>query len=178
MLIKYIILNNQNLLVGGLTMKELELAIKLRKEGKLEESNKLLMKLVDMYPDNPIINYHCAVSLDVMGLEKDAIQYYEKAIEIGLPDEEMQGAYLGLGSTFRTLGQYEKSKNIFEEGLEKFPENRGMKVFYAMTLYNLGKHLKAMEILLLCLAETSSDENINKYKKAIKFYADKLDKIW
>lgn len=47
-----------------------------------------------------------------------------------------------------------------------------------MTMYNLKGYSEAMEILLFSIAQTSSDKNIKKYKKAIKFYADKLDQIW
>lgn len=47
-----------------------------------------------------------------------------------------------------------------------------------MTLYNLGEYDKAMEILLKILSETSSDESIKNYKKAIMFYSDKLDELW
>lgn len=159
-------------------MNKLEKAIELRKEGKLKESNEALINLVNEYPDNPITNYQCAWSFDVLGLEKDAIQYYEKAISIGLPDEELRGAYLGLGSTYRTLGQYEKSKEVFEKGLAKFPQDRAMEVFYAMTLYNLKEHSKAMEILLHSIAQTSLDEDIRNYKRAIEFYSDKLDEIF
>ncbi len=90
-------------------MKDLEIAIQLRKEGKLKESNKVLLELVARYPNDPIVNYHCAWSFDALGLEK-AIQYYEKAISIGLPNEDLRGAYLGLGSTYRTLGKYKKNQ--------------------------------------------------------------------
>ncbi|QZY56927.1 tetratricopeptide repeat protein [Crassaminicella profunda] len=159
-------------------MKELDNAIALRKEGKLKESNEILINLANEYPDNSIINYQCAWSFDVMGLEKQAVPYYEKAILMGLADNDLQGAFLGLGSTYRTLGEYKKSKEVFEKALAKFTNDKAMKVFYAMTLYNLGEHAKAMEILLTNLAKTSSDENIKQYKKAIEFYSDKLDKIW
>lgn len=94
-------------------MKELERAVKLRKEGKLGESNEILINLTDEYPDNSIINYQCVCSFDVMGLEKQAVPYYEKSILIGLPDKDLQGAFLGLGSTYRTLGQYKKSKFLY-----------------------------------------------------------------
>lgn len=47
-----------------------------------------------------------------------------------------------------------------------------------MTLYNLKEYSKAMEILLYTIAQTSIDENIKNYKKAIEFYSDKLDEIW
>lgn len=35
-----------------------------------------------------------------------------------------------------------------------------------------------MKMLLTNLADTSLDENIKQYGKAIKLYADDLDKIW
>lgn len=53
-----------------------------------------------------------------------------------------------------------------------------MQVFLAMTLYNLNDHNKAMELLLKNIKDTSIDENIQSYKKAIEFYSDKLDEIW
>lgn len=159
-------------------MKELEDAIKLREKGQLEKSNEILLNLASIYPDNPIINYQCGWSFDALGLEKEAVKYYEKAISIGLPEEDMQNALIGLGSTYRVLGEYEKSKAVFKKAIEKFPDNTAMKVFYAMTLYNLNECSKAMEILLNCLVRTSSDETISRYRKAIEFYSDKLDEIW
>lgn len=159
-------------------MKKLETAIRLREERKLKESNEILINLVKEYPNDAMVNYQCAWSFDVLGLEINAVPYYEKAILIGLDDEDLQSAFLGLGSTYRTLGQYEKSKEVFEKALFKFPENRAIKVFYAMILYNLKEHSKAMEILLCNLTQTSLDGNIKKYKKAIEFYSDKLDRIW
>ncbi|WP_205694317.1 hypothetical protein [Clostridium manihotivorum] len=47
-------------------MKELEIAIALRKEGKLKESNEVLVTLASHYPDNSLINYQCAWSFDVL----------------------------------------------------------------------------------------------------------------
>jgi len=160
-------------------MKEkLELALQLRKDKKLEESNKILVKLASEYYENPIVQYQCAWSFDILELEREAIKYYEKSIELGLEGANLQGALLGLGSTYRTLGKYRKSKEVFEKGMKIFPKDKSLETFYAMTLYNLGNASKAMEILLNQIAETSVDENIKAYNKAIKFYADKLDKIW
>ena len=113
-----------------------------------------------------------------MGLEADAVPYYEKAIQIGLNETNAMGAFIGLGSTYRALGQYDKSEIVFEKGIEQFPENKAMKTFYAMTLYNLGKHHEAMEILLTSIARSTNDSEILSYKRAIEFYADKLDQIW
>lgn len=156
----------------------LERAIDLRKNGNYEESNELLMELVQDFPENASINYQCAWSFDLLGKELQAVPFYEKSIQLGLSSKELEGALLGLGSTYRTLGEYEKSKNVFLKGIELFPNNRAIQTFFSMTLYNLNEHTKAMELLLNCLINTTTDDEILKYKKAIDFYSDKLDVIW
>ncbi|MFJ7405213.1 MULTISPECIES: tetratricopeptide repeat protein [unclassified Lysinibacillus] len=154
------------------------MAIQLRTDNKKRESNQLLLQMVEEYPDDAFINYQCAWSFDVLGEELQAVPYYEKAIKQGLSGTDLEGAFLGLGSTYRTLGDYEKSKNVFLEGIALFPTNQALQVFYAMTLYNLNEHSKAMELLLKCLTDTTTDADILSYKNAINFYADQLDKVW
>ncbi|MGE8207794.1 tetratricopeptide repeat protein [Heyndrickxia sp. NPDC080065] len=158
--------------------KELNQAILLRKEGNLKESNEILVKLASENPEDAEINFQCAWSFDTLGNETEAVPYYEKAISLGLEGEDLEGALLGLGSTYRTLGQYEKSKSTFLKGMELFPNNRAIQVFYSMTLYNLNEHHQAMDILLKNLVETTNDQEITSYRKAIEFYSDKLDTIW
>ncbi|MDQ0271622.1 tetratricopeptide repeat protein [Cytobacillus purgationiresistens] len=153
-------------------------AIQLRSEGKLKESNELILSLVNEFPIDPAIHYQCAWSFDVLGEESKAAPYYEKAIELGLDGEELEGAYIGLGSTYRALGHYERSKKVFLNGLNKFPNNQAILCFYAMTLYNLEEHEQAMGFLLKSLATTSADHDITDYKRAILFYADKLNDTW
>ncbi|MEN8700280.1 tetratricopeptide repeat protein [Bacillus infantis] len=159
-------------------MEELEFAIKLRGLGELKKSNLILIKLADSKPDDALISYQTAWSFDLLGEEAEAAPYYERAISLGLPNKELEGALLGLGSTYRTLGEYQKARCTLEKGINQFPDNRAMKVFYSMVLYNMEKHNEAMGILLESLAETSSDESIMLYRKAIAFYADKLDTVW
>ena len=159
-------------------MGKLEEAIQLRSEGKLNESNELLMSLVLKFPKDAEVNYQCAWSFDVLGLEDVAVDYYEEAIRLGLDNTDAMNAYIGLGSTYRALGKYEKSKMTLEEGIKHFPTNNALKTFYAMVLYNLGSHRNAMELLLTCLMNTTEDTDIHSYKKAIEFYTDKLDQTW
>ena len=111
-------------------------------------------------------------------MESEAVPYYETAIALGLSGKDLEGALLGLGSTYRTLGEYEKSKNVFMKGMEMFPNNRAIHVFYSMTLYNLNEHNRAMALLLNCLIESTMDEEILSYKKAIHFYKNHLEQVW
>ncbi|MBD8027435.1 tetratricopeptide repeat protein [Ureibacillus sp. 179-F W5.1 NHS] len=156
----------------------LEKALDLRGKGKLKESNNILIDLVQNFPNHASLNYQCAWSFDVLGEETRAVPYYEKAIKLGLPKKELEGALIGLGSTYRTIGEYEKSKETFQKGLKLFPNNHAIKVFYSMTLYNLEEYQQAMEVLLLCLVNTTTDEDLLNYEKAIRFYANKLNETW
>ncbi|MED4585315.1 tetratricopeptide repeat protein [Brevibacillus choshinensis] len=153
--------------------------IGLRKEGKLDEAIQLALELVAQEPSDPIAHYQCAWCHDSAGLEREAVPYYEKAIQLGLtPENDLSGALLGLGSTYRTLGQYEQAADTFVKGMQQFPGDRSFPVFLSMAYYNLGKHHEAMTLLLQNLAETSCDSSISAYQKAILFYANDLDKTW
>ncbi len=156
----------------------MDLAINLRNAGRKKESNELLVKLVEKFPEDPFVNYQCAWSFDILGVESEAVPFYENAINLGLSGKDLEGAIVGLGSTYRTLGEYEKSKQVLLKGMDLFPTNKAIQVFYSMTLYNLKEHDRAMELLLTCLIDTSSDKEILSYKKALNFYSDKLNDIW
>lgn len=159
-------------------MNQLEVAIQLRESGNLEESKSLILELLDQQPLDASVWYQCAWIHDVLGLESEAIPYYKKSLELGLNEEERKGALLGLGSTYRTLGMYDEAKLIFEGAIKEYPDRREFQVFQAMVLYNQNVFSEAMSVLLKQLAETSKDEGIQDYSKAIIFYSDKLDQIW
>ncbi|MFE5428391.1 tetratricopeptide repeat protein [Peribacillus simplex] len=159
-------------------MGDLEIALSLRGKKEFKKSNRLLMDLAKKNPGDAVIQYQCAWSLDILGHEVKAVPYYEAALKLGLPEEEAKGACIGLGSTYRTIGEYEKSRQTLESGLAEFPEDKALLVFRAMAFYNLGQHDLAMESLLKIIAETSKDRDIQSYAKAIEFYSDKLDKVF
>ncbi len=156
----------------------LDTVFQLRKEGKLEEALQVMERLLEQDPNNATYQYQMAWCHDSLGNEKAAVPFYKRAIELGLPPEQLKGAYLGLGSTYRTLGKYEESREVLSDGLQEFPDNNELKVFYAMTLYNVGKHNEAMQHLLHVITNTTNDEEVLKYKRAIEFYKDRLDEVW
>lgn len=157
---------------------KLKEAIFLRENGEQQKAYEILVRLAEEYPADPVIHYQCAWSCDVLGEETKAIPYYEKAIALGLKGKDLEGAFVGLGSTYRTIGEYKNSLNTLEKGMAAFPKNSALKVFHAMSLYNSGYSTQAMDVLLKIVAETSSDLTIQEYEKAIYYYSDKLDIVW
>jgi len=149
----------------------LQEAIELRSTGHAEEARAILVDLVALYPDDAQINYLTAGVHDNLGREREAIKQ-------GLSGPDLEGAFLGLGSSYRIIGAYQSAEETFRRGMAMFPDNRALQVFLAMTLYNLHLYHEAMELLLTTLAETTSDESILQYKRGILFYAPQLDQVW
>lgn len=153
-------------------------AIQLRKDNKPDQALALLTELLKSIPDDPAFNYQMAWTCDFMGKESEAIPFYEKAITNGLSGEDRKGAMLGLGSTYRCLGEYQKSLKVFDQAVKEFAEDRSLKVFRALTLHNLGKSEDSIGQLLILLLDTTDDQSIKSYDKALRFYSDKLSEVW
>ena len=158
--------------------EKLASAVKLRETEKHEEARQLLLELHAEFPNNPQVNYQCAWIHDLLGLEREAIPFYQKAIQEGLKGDELKSALLGMGSTYRCIGEYQKSIETLQHALTLFPDSHEFRVFLAMAYYNINEHSKAMELLLNSLVNTSKDEGVFRYQRAIRFYSDKLNQIW
>jgi tetratricopeptide (TPR) repeat protein len=164
-------------------------AIQLREMGRarqdpaiLEQARKLLLELAATYPDEAEITYQTAIVHDNLGLERESIPYYIKALAQGLsgldPATKLmkrERACLGLGSTYRGLGEYRQAEETLRQGLREFPHSRALQVFLAMALYNTQQYREALELALTNLMETTADETLQYYKRGVLFYASHLD---
>jgi len=156
----------------------LEAATALRAEGRHDEARAELVTLAAAHPHDALVQYEAACVHDFLGDEAAAVPYYVAAIAAGLPDEALRGAYLGLGSTYRTLGRYADADAVLVAGRERFPDARELAVFHAMVLHNLGRSKVAVEMLLTLLAQTSANPGIAAYRRAITAYAEDIDRRW
>lgn len=154
---------------------ELARAILLRESGKPEEALELLKNLLKQNPDDSVANYQAAWACDRMGDEAQAVGYYEAAVANGLRGEDLRGALLGLGSSYRCLGRIEESLAVFDKAIAKFPEDNALRAFRALTLHSLGKSAASVSALMELLLETTGDEDILRFKKALSYYASTLE---
>lgn len=159
-------------------MTDLTSIDELRKSGRDTDAKDRLVELAAAYPNEAAVQYAAACVHDFLELERAAIPYYLAAIQNGLSGDDLRGAYLGLGSTYRALGNYEDARQTLTQGLQQFPEAREMRVFLAMTQYNLAEYHQATASLLLILAETTADPQIKQYARAIQLYAEDLGRTW
>jgi len=149
-----------------------------RRSGDLEGARQLALVLVAEHSLDAELQYEAACVHDQLGREAEAVPFYEAALALGLHDEPLRGAYLGLGSTFRTLGQYRQAESTLRVGLARFPDAAELKTFLAMTLHNLGQSRQAVELLLTVVADTSADAHVAAYREAIRFYARDIERAW
>lgn len=156
----------------------LQKAIELRKQGHYHESRVLLESLLTDSVDAAKAHLHIAWSYDNEGKEQQATKHYLASLEGSLSKTERFDALFGLASTYRSLGKYEAALEYFEQTLDEYPDSIEVKPFYAMCLYNTGRHKEATSLLLDLLISTTKSEAIKEYQRAIELYAKDLDKTW
>ncbi|MFB7861181.1 tetratricopeptide repeat protein [Streptomyces sp. NPDC056069] len=157
-------------------------AVALREAGRRDEARDRLVALAARLPDDAEVAYQTAWAHDVLGLEAEAVPYYERALAAGpapggLSAEDRRGALLGLGSTYRTLGRYAEAVTTLSRGTDEFPEDGALRAFLAMALYNTGEHHDAVRLLIRLLVETSDDRYVRQYREALSFYAEDLNRL-
>ena len=155
-----------------------EAAIALRKAGKYNESRALLRPFLTHQEMAGRAHLLFAWSYDNQGKAKEAVAHYRLAIEEDLSEVDRFEALFGLASTLRSLGSYDEALTFFEQTIVLYPEAQEVQPFYAMCLYNLGRHKEATSNLLHLLVSTTDSDAIKRYQQAIRLYADDLDKSW
>jgi tetratricopeptide (TPR) repeat protein len=156
----------------------IERAKELRREDKLEESQDLLLELLDMYPNDPVVLFEAGGSFDVLGLEPEAMPYYRQAIDQGLEGELLGECMICLGSSQRLVGDYEEAVVTLEEASEQFPDSDGSKAFLALAYYSNDQHEEAVRLLLDLLVRTTNSDELQAYAGALDYYKDNLDELW
>lgn len=145
----------------------------MREEGRHEEARQALVELAGRFPDDAEVAYQAAWAHDVLGLEAEAVPYYERALAgDGLGADDRLGAFTGLGSTLRVLGRPDEALEVFAKGLAAFPGDPALRTFTAMALHNAGRSAEAVSTLLKVVAES---DRAGGYQRAIAYYADHLD---
>jgi tetratricopeptide (TPR) repeat protein len=130
---------------------------------------------VNREPNLAVAHYFAAWSRDSQGLEADALIHYEKALELGLSGEDLRGALLGAGSTYRNRGQLARSEETLRRGIQAYGDVSEFSAFLALTLYSAGRCKEAISILLRLLADTANDVRIKRYERALRYYAANPD---
>ena len=161
-----------------MTDARLAQAMELRERGELEAARELLLELRAERPDDPRVAVETAWVHDSLGHEEEAVGHYAAALAGELSQEELQGAYLGLGSTLRALGRDDDSDRVLRAGMQRCPDFRPLRAFHALTAYSRGDARDAVRTLIHLLLESSEDPTVQRYRRSLTAYADDLDRSW
>ncbi len=144
----------------------------LEKEGAEQEAIDYFHKLADEYPDNPLVEFEFGGAYDFAGQESEAIPHYRRAIELGLPDDELARAYVQLGSSLRNVGEYAEAVNLLTDACARFPQHRALRVFLALAQHSAHQPQAALVTLLDTLLMDT--DKLDGYSRAIGYYTDEL----
>lgn len=150
----------------------------LRQEDKLDESEELLLALLEEYPDDPLVLFEVGGAYDVMGLEIEAIPYYERAIDEGLEGSDLLECLICLGICQRAIGDFQEAIDALEEAVNQFPDENSSKTFLALVYYSNEQYSESVRLLMDLLLNTTKDEQILSYADTLDFYKDNLDEVW
>lgn len=154
--------------------EELAAIVGARAHGQLQEILPRLRALDARHPNVAEIHHQLAWTLAVLEKPADALPHYEKAIALGLPPNELSGAFIGLGSTLRAIGQFERSAEVLRSGASQFPDNTEFAVFLALTLFAQGRQADALRLVLDTLCDTTEEPGLTAYQRAIRHAASQL----
>lgn len=153
-------------------------ARELRQEDELEESQAVLLELLEEYPKDPQVLFEVGGAFDVMGYESDAIPYYRRAIDEGLEGDELHECLICLGSSHRNVGEFGEAVEVLKDAADQYPDNKSGRAFLALAYYSDERYEEAVRVLIELLLETTSDEDILAYADTLDFYKDNLDEVW
>jgi tetratricopeptide (TPR) repeat protein len=153
-------------------------AKQLRKQDQLEESNEVLLSLLQEYPDDPQVLFEVGGSYDLLGSANEAIPFYRRAIDEGLTGPDLQECYICFGICQRAVGDFEEALETLEEANDRFEGDNSIKAFHALAMYSTENYSESVRLLLEILIETSSDPDIQTYSDTLAFYKDNLDEVW
>lgn len=159
--------------------------IELRELGRSTEDRNLLKQALQEFESllkegeqQALINYQIGICYDNLGYTRNAIPFYEVAIENNLEKVHLKRCLLGLGSSYRLTGNYEKSLKVLQTGYEMFPEYKPLHLFYVLTLFNLNEYERALEIGFETLLSVNENEDVAFFSKGLDYYSKHINDIW
>jgi len=119
------------------------------KSDKFERDIRLLQKGLEENPNNDRYTFYLANSLRDAGRTMEAIEMFQKRIDIGGWVEEVWHSYLSIGKCWKTLGEIEKAIVTWMHGYQFYPKR--IENLYEIIHYyrNTGKNRLAYDFFLM-----------------------------
>jgi tetratricopeptide (TPR) repeat protein len=151
------------------TLQELyDLGTKLFDEGKMNEAESVLQKVVAVNPNYADVHNKLGVILNLKGDLRKAAEHFEKALKLNPKYTE---ASLNLTVTYNDLGEYKKGREVFSMAAQiARPDPKAIDPYIAGKLAN--EHFKLGN---LYLEFNMNEEAIKEYRKALMLHPQLAD---
>ncbi|MGL5866817.1 MAG: tetratricopeptide repeat protein [Dermatophilaceae bacterium] len=126
------------------------------------------------HPDDARVAYEYGGTYDSAGDEARAVLLYREALAAGLREPYRHHAEVQLASSLRNLGDHDAAREVITQAAARHPESLGIAAFRALIEHSAGDPAGALRGLLSTLAATSTDADVDRYRRAIAGYAHDL----
>jgi cyanophycin synthetase len=126
------------------------------------------------YPHDARIAYEYGGTFDSAGQPERAVELYREALGGGLREPFRHRAVIQLASSLRNLGSHEEAVDLLDDLASQRPESIGIAGFRALALHSAGRSAEAVGSLLAAVAQGSMDEDVLRYRRSLRAYADEL----
>ena len=147
----------------------------LRRVGDHEGAHARAIILARDHPDDVNAALAAGGTCDRLGLERDAIVHYERALELGVPEDVRRDFTIWYGSTLRNVGRVEESLARLAEGTTVYSEDAAIRAFLALALHSAGHDTLALATMLeAALVAAARPEGFRGYERALATYQTEL----
>ena len=121
-----------------------------------------------------VAEYEAGGVHDSAGRAAEAIPHYERALEQGLPPDLDPRCRLQLASSLRNLGRVKEAVAVFDDAIQRYPEDAALRLFRAFALADVGREREALADVI-DLARTRIDApEIARYARSLENYTRDL----
>ncbi len=110
---------------------------------------------------------HSALALDRRGREAEAIRLYQRALRLGLMGLALRDAFVCLASSLREVGKSRAALGWLLRAQSRFPNDKVVRLFLALTYHNLGQETKALKLLATAYLDDTKDRDLKSYRSAL-----------
>ena len=136
-----------------LTAKYLDMFILYREEGNLDKAIEMLLKVKKMNPHSSIIDYNLGVLYQEKGMIREAIRWYEEALDKTYTEEIIQDSQLNLAVCYLKLGQIGKAKLFLKEVEKQAPDDPYVNYNFGVAYLEEGRYDEAIRRFEICLKD-------------------------
>lgn len=121
--------------------------------------------------DDAVARYELAGAYDSLGREAEAVSEYERAFDLGLPDEVLRPATIQYASTLRNVGRSREAVSLLEAERVRASDalDEALTIFLAFALVDAGEPVRAVGEIAAALGA-----HLPRYQRSVAKYAREL----